>query len=80
MFNENWRKRQDLNLQELSLDCLADSYGYRFITFPYFDNWSEQTDSNRRVTVLQTVALTELGDARSKIQDSRFKIGDFLET
>ena len=30
-----WRKRQDLNLQEFELDCLANSYGYRFITFPH---------------------------------------------
>lgn len=30
----NWRKRQDLNLHELSLDGLANRYGYRFITFP----------------------------------------------
>ena len=78
MFNEIWRKRQDLNLHEFSLDCLADSYGYRFITFPYFDNWSEQTDLNRRVTVLQTVALTELGDTRWKITNFKLQITNYL--
>jgi hypothetical protein len=32
---ENWRKRQDSNLQKFSLDGLANRDGYRFITFPH---------------------------------------------
>ncbi len=42
------------------LDCLANSYGYRFITFPNKNSWSEQSDLNRWLTVLQTVAFVRL--------------------
>lgn len=67
-----WRKRQDLNLHEfLNSRLFSKQLWLPFHHVSAEKVWSEQTDLNRRLTVLQTVAFVRLAMLARKIWQGR---------